>query len=58
MACRVSPDADLLDACVAQAALLDNRERVGKSARRIDIASDHQQAPHVGFDSQTRQQFL
>ena len=52
MAFRIGADADLLDAGLAQAALLDHRQRVGKRPGGIDIAADHQQPPHVGFAAQ------
>ena len=58
MTFRVGPDPDLLDAGLTQASFLDNCERVGKSPWRIDVATDHQQPPHVGVAAQARQQFL
>ena len=58
MAFRVGADPDLLDAGLTQTAFLDNREGVGESSRRVNIATDHQQPPHVGVSAQARQQFL
>ena len=58
MAFRIGADPDLLDAGLAQAAFLDNREGVGEGPWRVNIATDHQQPPHVGVAAQARQQFL
>ncbi len=58
MAFRIGADADLLDAGLAQLAFLDHRQRIGKRARRIDVAADHQQPPDIGFAAQGGEQFL
>ncbi len=58
MAFRVSADADLFDAGVAQPAFLNHRQRVGEGAGRLDVAADDQQAPGIGFAAQTGKQIL
>ena len=56
MAFRISADTDFLDARLAQAALLDHRERVGKRPRDVGVTADHQEPAHIGFAEQAREQ--